>query len=180
MIKYLSLLFLLSLSPWHSLTAQLKIEKIKPESVGIAADRLARMDAVMREYVDKGQLAGVQTAIMRKGQLVHFDTYGYANVEEKKPLQDDSMWRIYSMTKPIVSVALMMLYEEGKFQLNDPVHLYLPDLKDLQVHQGGGQTIAAKQDIRVIDLLRHSSGLGYGWGPNTYVDSLYRNTNIWA
>lgn len=180
MIKYLSLLFLLSLSPWHSLTAQLKIEKIKPESVGIASDRLARMDAVMREYVDKGQLAGVQTAIMRKGQLVHFDTYGYANVEEKKPLQDDSMWRIYSMTKPIVSVALMMLYEEGKFQLNDPVHLYLPDLKDLQVHQGGGQTIAAKQDIRVIDLLRHSSGLGYGWGPNTYVDSLYRNTNIWA
>lgn len=180
MIKHLSIGLFLSILCWHDLSAQLKIEKVKAESVGISTERLDKLNDVMREYVDKGQLAGIQTAIMRKGQLVHFDTYGLANVEEKKPLQDDSMWRIYSMTKPIVTVALMMLYEEGKFQLKDPLHIYLPVLKELKVHHPDGQTLPAKNDIRIIDLLRHSSGLGYGWGPNTYVDSLYRATNIWA
>ncbi len=180
MTKYFSLGLFLFLLSWHSLSAQLKIEDVKAESFGLSTDRLDRLNKVMHQYVDEGQLAGVQTAIMRKGQLVHFDTYGFANVEEKKALQDNSMWRIYSMTKPIVSIALMMLYEEGKFQLNDPVHLYLPNFKNLKVHQGEGQTIAAKNNIRIIDLLRHSSGLGYGWGPNTYVDSLYRTSNLWG
>ena len=151
-----------------------------PESVGISSERLQKLDRQMHAFVDKGQLAGVQTAILRKGKLVHFDTYGKADLESKKPLMDDSMWRIYSMTKPIVSVALMMLYEEGKFQLNDPIHKYIPELKEMTVHTGGTTTATAKNPIRVIDVLRHTSGLGYGWGPNTYVDSLYKSINRWA
>jgi len=148
-----------------------------PESVGISSERLQKLDRQMHAFVDKGQLAGVQTAILRKGKLIHFDTYGMADLDSKKPLTENSMWRIYSMTKPIVSVALMMLYEEGKFQLNDPIHKYIPAFKEMIVHTGGANTAPAKNDIRVIDVLRHTSGIGYGWGPNTYVDSLYKTVD---
>lgn len=86
-----------------------------PESAGISSDRLERLDQKMHEYVENGQLAGVQTAIYRRGKLVHFDTYGMADNGSKKELEENSLWRIYSMTKPIVSVGLMMLYEQGNF-----------------------------------------------------------------
>lgn len=180
MIKHFSLGFLLSLLYLPIISAQASLETLPPESVGMSSERLLRLNEVMHEYVDQGQLAGVQTAIIRKGKLVHLDTYGHADLEEKKPLQDNSIWRIYSMTKPIVSVALMMLYEEGQFQLNDPVHLYIPSLKELQVHQGNGVTAPAKNHIRIVDVMRHTTGFGYGWGANSYVDSLYRAVNIWA
>ena len=150
---------------------------VVPESVGLSSNRLARMDEQMHAFVDNEQLAGIQTAIIRKGNLVHLDTYGYTDLESKKPLKENSIWRIYSMTKPIVSVGLMMLYEEGKFQLNDPLHKFIPELKHLKVHTGGTSTAAAQNEIRVVDLLRHTSGFGYGWGPNTYVDSLYKSVN---
>ena len=150
-----------------------------PESVGVSSQRLQRLDQQMHQYVDNGQLANIQTAVMRKGKLIHFDTYGYADLENKKPLEDNSIFRIYSMTKPIVSVGLMMLYEEGKFLLHDPIEKYIPEMKDMKVHVGNGKTEPAKNKIRVIDVLRHTTGFGYGWGSNTYVDSLYRDRRIW-
>lgn len=151
-----------------------------PESVGISSDRLERLDGQMHNYVDEGQLAGVQTAIYRRGKLVHFDTYGFADLESKKNLEENSLWRIYSMTKPIVSVGLMMLYEQGEFQLNDPLEKYIPAFSDMTVYQEGVGVVPAKNKIRIVDILRHTSGLGYGWGPKTYVDSLYNSSDKWS
>ena len=189
-MKFKSLLFLLFLiciiSNTTDLAAQNSVASNKsataitlptatPESVGMSSVRLKTMEAKMHEYVDKGQLASVQTAVIRKGKVVQFDTYGYEDVDSKDPLKDNSIFRIYSMTKPIVSIGLMMLYEEGRFQLNDPLHKYAPEFKEMQVHIGDGKTEPAKQPIRIIDVLRHTTGFGYGWGfPPNHVDSLYK------
>lgn len=168
------------LFPFSVSFCQIAFPDAAPESVGVSSERLDRLNQQMHAFVDEGKLGCVQTAILRKGKLVHFDTYGYADLESKKPLEYNSIFRIYSMTKPIVSIALMMLYEEGKFQLNDPLHKYIPELKDMQVHAGGNKTAPAENPIRIIDILRHTSGLGYGWGAGNYVDSLYGTVNRWA
>ena len=148
-----------------------------PESVGMSSNRLERLNEQMHQFVDKGQISAVQTAVYRRGKLIHFDNYGYQDVESQKAIDDNSIWRIYSMTKPIVSVALMMLYEEGKFQLYDPLHKYIPELKEMEYHVGGEETKPVTEPIRVVDILRHTSGFGYGWGPGNYVDSLYRTVD---
>lgn len=146
---------------------------------GFSEDRLERLDKRMHQFVDSGQLSGVQTAIMRRGELVHFDTYGMSDLDSKTELSDDSMWRIYSMTKPIVSVGLMMLYEQGLFNLNDDVATYIPAFSDMTVYSEEEGIQPAKNKIKIVDLLRHTSGLGYGWGGG-YVDSLYNTENKWA
>ena len=169
-----------------------------PKLAGLSIDRLEGLKKIMYEFVDEGKLAGVQTAIIRNGSIGHYDTYGYADIDSKKQLKDDAIFRIYSMTKPIVSVALMMLYEEGKFLLDDPVHKYIPEMKNLRVYKPVftkkffGSTLGkiwplnklrsvrkTKTHMRMIDLLRHTSGLGYGWGSNTYVDRKYKKADIW-
>lgn len=146
---------------------------------GFSKQRLERLNTRMHQYVDNGQLSGVQTLIYRNGEIVHFDTYGKADIASEAPLKDDSMWRIYSMTKPIVSVGLMMLYEQGLFNLNDPVSDYIPAFKDMTVYSKEHGIQPAKNKMKIIDLLRHTSGLGYGWGGG-YVDSLYNTENKWA
>ena len=178
------LVFLFNCGELHSQDSELKKQNnvIKelptdtPESVGMSSERLMQMKKVMHQYVDAGQLAGIQTAVMRKGKIIDFDTYGAADIESDTPLESDAIFRIYSMTKPIVSVALMMLYEQGKFQLNDPVAKYIPEFKNLTVYKGNNVIEPATKTMRVIDVLRHTSGIGYGWG-NGYVDSLYRGAN---
>ena len=170
---------------------------VSPDKAGLSKSRLQRLNKIMHSLVDEGKLAGVQTAIIRNGSIGHYDTYGYADLDSKTPLKDDSIFRIYSMTKPIVSVALMMLYEEGKFLLDDPVHKYIPEFKNLKVHKSLvpnrlfksrkwniwpinkiHYVRKAKSPMLMIDLLRHTSGLGYGWGSNTYVDRKYRKAKI--
>ena len=170
---------------------------VSPDKAGLSKSRLQRLNKIMHSLVDEGKLAGVQTAIIRNGSIGHYDTYGYADLDSKTPLKDDSIFRIYSMTKPIVSVALMMLYEEGKFLLDDPVHKYIPEFKNLKVHKSLlpnrffksrmwniwpinkiHYISKAKSSMLMIDLLRHTSGLGYGWGSNTYVDRKYKKAKI--
>ncbi|QLG44603.1 serine hydrolase domain-containing protein [Costertonia aggregata] len=158
--------------------AQNSFDLVEPESVGMSSERLRQMDSCLHKIVDVGELAGIQTAVLRKGKLVHFDTYGYADLENKKPLSPNSIYRIFSMTKPIVSVALMQLYEEGKFQLNDPVHSYIPEFENMKVYSGQDGLRAAKNPIRIIDLLRHTSGIGYGRSENTYINELYTQAQI--
>lgn len=163
----------------QSAVAQKALPTATPESVGMSTTRLERMETRMHQFVDDGQLSCMQTAVIRKGKLVQFDTYGMSDIESKTALEDNSIFRIYSMTKPIVSVGLMMLYEEGKFQLKDPVHKYIPELENMEVHVGDGKTVAAKNKIKIVDILRHTSGFGYGWSGG-YVDSLYRAANGWS
>ncbi|MEM8484458.1 MAG: serine hydrolase domain-containing protein [Bacteroidota bacterium] len=149
-----------------------------PEDVGISSDRLARVDQLMEKHVDASQIAGAISLVARNGKVVHFNAYGARNIATGEPMTTDTIVRIYSMSKPITSVALMMLYEEGAFHLDDPVEKYIPAFKNQQVYVEGP---AANPVLRPVEnkmtirhLLTHSSGLSYGIFSNTVVDSLYR------
>ena len=155
------------------------MERARPESVGMCSRRLARIDGFLRErYVDAGRLPCALLQVARDGKLVHQTVLGKASLETGAPLADDTIFRIYSMTKPLTSVAFMMLVEEGKVALEDPVHRFIPSWKDLGVYVAGTagafQTRRTDAPMRVIDLLRHTSGLTYGFQTRTNVDAAYR------
>src|SRR5947207_5365263 len=162
----------------------------KPESVGLSHERLARLDRAMTEkYVDTGQLPGFLVQVFRRGELAHTGLSGFMDIERGKKMQEDAIFRIYSMTKPITAVALMMLAEEGKLALDDDVHSYIPSWKNLRVYVSGvpsltttttGQFITAppKRRMKVIDLATHTSGLTYGFMTRTAVDAEYRRQKI--
>jgi CubicO group peptidase (beta-lactamase class C family) len=155
----------------------------RPESVGLSSARLEQIDKhVQRKYIETGRLPGALTVVARKGEVAHFNAIGMADVERKKPVREDTIFRIYSMTKPITSIAFMMLVEQGLIALDDPVHRVIPAWKDLGVFQGGFmQTFRTKRPDRpmmIIDLLRHTSGLTYGFQESTNVDAAYRKLKI--
>lgn len=139
---------------------------------------LDSLKVVLHSFVDNKQLAGIQTAILKNNKLVHFDSYGYADIENKILLDNQSIFRIFSMTKPITSVGLMQLYEQGKFKLEDPIHKYIPEFKNMKVYDENNNIIPAKNAIKIIDLLRHSSGISYGRSPNSDLNSLYSDENL--
>ncbi len=154
-----------------------------PEAVGLSSERLKRIDAYIQErYIDTGKLPCALTQVWRRGQLAHTSVLGSADVERGAPLKADSLFRIYSMTKPVTSVAFMMLVEEGLVSLDDPVHRYIPAWRDLGVFNGGVsgafQTKPASAPMRVIDLLRHTAGLTYGFQQRTNVDAAYRKLEL--
>jgi CubicO group peptidase (beta-lactamase class C family) len=150
----------------------------KPESVGFSSARLARINNVMQRYVDDRKLAGMVTLVARRGQVVHFETCGVADIATGVPMRHDTLFRIYSMTKPITSTAVLMLFEEGHFQLSDPVAHYIPafaDLKVLDNSPGSGvRFVAPERPISIRDLLTHTAGLSYGFDEDVYIDELYR------
>src|SRR5579859_7089168 len=139
-----------------------------PESVGMSQSALDRIDAHLKtRYVDAGRFPGTQLLIYRRGKVVHDSVQGFADVERKVPVRDDTIFRIYSMTKPITSVAFMMLFEEGRVALDEPVHKYIPQWKNLGVFAGGSaatfRTTPPTRPMLIVDLLRHTSGLTYGF-----------------
>ena len=142
-----------------------------PESVGMSGPRLARISDAFRKEIDQGKLPGAVLLVARKGKLVYSEAVGFQDKEAGKPIAKDSIFRIYSMTKPLVSVAAMMLVEEGRVQLTDPVSKYLPAMKSLNVSVAKADAefakiaytqIAADREMTVQDLLRHTAGLAYG------------------
>jgi CubicO group peptidase (beta-lactamase class C family) len=153
-----------------------------PEAAGFSSARLIRVDQAMQRYVDEGTLAGIVTAVARRGRLVHMEKYGLMDVEAGKPMQLDTIFRIYSMTKPITSVAVMMLYEEGRFFLSDPVSKFIPAFEDVKVFvrktETGLDLADLERPITIRDLLTHTSGLTYGFEEASYVDEQYRK-HIW-
>jgi len=155
----------------------------RAETVGLSSSRLEAIDRfVQRKYIDTGRFPGALTLVARRGEVAHFSAIGMADVERKKPVKEDTIFRIYSMTKPITSVAFMMLVEQGMVALDDPVHRVIPEWKDLGVYQGGFmETFRTKRPDRpmlMIDLLRHTSGLTYGFQQSTNVDAGYRKLKI--
>jgi CubicO group peptidase (beta-lactamase class C family) len=153
------------------------------ETVGMSEAGLRRVeDHLKRRYVDAGRFPGAQLMVYRRGQIVHRSVQGFADVERKAPVKHDTIFRIYSMTKPITSVAFMMLFEEGRVALDDPVHTYIPQWKNLGVFAGGlGPSFRTKPPARpmlIVDLLRHTSGLTYGFQERTNVDAAYRQQKI--
>src|SRR5882672_10553575 len=157
--------------------SELKVE-VDPAEAGLAADRLRRLDDNFARYVDGGLLSGWLLAVSRHGKLVHVAHYGHRDREAGLEVTPDTLWRIYSMTKPITSVAAMMLYEEGRFELTDPVSKFIPAFKDMRVFTGGSDqrpvTVPATEPVRAHHLLTHTSGLTYGFHRTHPVDAMYR------
>ena len=155
---------------------------VSPESVGISSERLKRIDQVMQKYVDQGKLPGVLSLVARRGQVAHLSKVGWMNVEAQEPITFDTLFRIYSMTKPITSVAVMMLYEEGHFFLSDPVAKYIPEFEDIKVFvretETGVELANLKRPITIHHLLTHTAGLSYGFDSNDYVDKQIQK-HVW-
>ena len=155
-----------------------ELTSIKPESVGMSSERLTRIKPSMQAYVDKQQLAGVVTLVARRGKIVHFEEVGLLDLNRAEPLRRDSLFRIYSMTKPIVSAAAMLLYEEGKFQLTDSVAQYLPEFKDAKVWVDG-ELVEQNHAFTIRELMSHTAGLTYGFGETTvnlkYREALFKD-----
>ena len=156
------------------------METVSPEDVGFSSDRLARVSELSRRYVDGGKLAGLITMLARGGKTFHFEAAGVMDIEAGAPMELDTIFRIYSMTKPITSAAVMMLHEEGHFHLDDPVSTFVPELGDLQVCNGMSQTgptlSSLDRPITIRHLLTHTSGLSYGFLQDTPVDEMYRKS----
>jgi len=173
----------------------------KPERQGFSSERLAKLTQLMNAKVEDGTMVGGMGMIARNGKIIYSQTYGQADREAGKVMTDDAIYRIYSMSKPITGVALMMLYEEGKFRLNDPIAMYIPEMVNLQIalSTGGtgvvsdgttstaigsgdeslvGQTRKATRQPTIRDLMTHTAGLTYGIFGNTEVDQAYRKAEL--
>jgi len=154
-----------------------------PESVGISAERLRRVDAAMARLVDEKQVAGLVTLLERHGKTVHFSAVGKQDVRKPDPVQKDSIFRIYSMTKPVTGVAMMMLHEEGKWRLDDPVSRYIPEFAKLKVYAGknddGSPKLEdARRSMTMRELMTHTGGFGYVLNANNPVDKMIIDANV--
>jgi CubicO group peptidase (beta-lactamase class C family) len=154
-----------------------------PESAGMSKAAFDRLDDHLKQrYVDAGRFPGTQLLVYRRGKVVHRAVQGFADIERKAPVRDDTIYRIYSMTKPITSVAFMMLVEEGRVAIDEPVHKYIPEWKNLGVFQAGTApaflTKPPTRPMSIVDLLRHTSGLTYAFQQRSNVDATYRAMKI--
>ncbi len=154
----------------------------RPEEVGLSSPRLDRIVPWMRRWVDSGRLPGIAVAVVRDDRLAWFETYGLRDVESRRPVAPDTIYRMYSMTKPITTVAALMLYEEGCFHLDDPVAKYIPAFSETRVFAGGDaesfETEPLARPITVHDLMTHTSGLTYSFQCEHPVDALYQRRGI--
>ncbi|PHQ24315.1 serine hydrolase [Marinobacter guineae] len=157
---------------------------MEPKQVaGLALDRLANIQGHLdRRYIQPGRLPGALTLVARRGEIAYVNAQGLMDVERNKPVRRDTVFRIYSMTKPITSIAMMQLYEQGRFLLDDPVHKYIPAWKNQRIYKSGVYpsflTTPATRTMTIRDLLTHMSGLTYGFMNRTNVDAAYRDLKL--
>ena len=160
---------------------ELKAE-VDPGEVGFDPERLQRIDRHFARYVEDGRLPGWLITVSRRGRLAHVSACGSRDMEAGLPVETDTRWRIYSMTKPITSVAAMMLYEEGALELTDPVSRFIPSFADVRVYAGGSDlrqvTVPATEPVRIWHLLTHTAGLTYGFHRVHPVDALHRGAGF--
>lgn len=148
----------------------------------LSADTLKLADIKMQSYIDAGKLSGISVLVIKDGETAHQRTFGLAHIEEERALEENAIFRIYSMSKPITAAALMMLYDEGKFQLDDPVAEYIPEFSDTKVWENGNE-VTQNEPFTIRHLLTHTAGFCYGWDPESHVDSLYNTASaagIWS
>jgi len=165
--------------------APAQVAQQTPESAGLSSARLERLNAVMKEYVDQGKISGVVTLVARHGRVVHLRPTGRLDIEQNRPMQKDTIFRIASMSKAVTSVATLMLMEDGKLLLSDPVSKFIPAFKKTTVAvappKGAAPNspvaiVPARREITIRDLLTHTSGISYGTGP---AEAQYKAANIW-
>ncbi|MGY8897070.1 MAG: serine hydrolase domain-containing protein [Paraglaciecola sp.] len=159
------------------------IRTTNPKKVGMSQARLERIEPAMQAFVDEQKLAGTLTLVARKGKVVHVEGVGYRDREAKAPMSEDTIFRIYSMTKPITAVAALTLWEQGKFQMNDPVSKYLPELANLKVYAGmDGENMVLEDTSKVMtikQLFTHTAGFSYGFTQSP-VDKLYQQSALFS
>ena len=147
------------------------------DEFGISKDSIDLAYNKLQKYIDDGKLAGISVMVVKNNETVLRKEFGYADIENQKPIEDNTIFRIFSMTKPITAAALMTLYDEGKFQLDDEVSKYIPEFGNTPVYNPETKELEQQENKMTIrHLLTHTSGLTYGWDQNSYVDSLYRAT----
>src|SRR3954466_9811912 len=155
---------------------------IRADAGTMSARNLSHLDEHFERYISAGKLAGTITVVFHRDQITHWSGQGLRDRERGTPMEDDTIFRVYSMTKPIVSVALMQLYEKGLFQLDDPVYKYIPSWKNLRVYEGGVypsfQTVPCERPMTIRDLLSHQAGLTAPASQGTHVDAAYREVGI--
>ena len=157
----------------------LDLTVVKPETVGFSSDRLERLHALMQQAVDQKQIAGIVTILARHGKVVDYRTYGQSDVASGKPIARDAIFRDFSMTKPVTGVAMMILYEQGKWLPSDPISKFIPEFADLKVYKGtdaNGKVILTDPDHAptMRELMSHTAGFTYGFFGETPVDKMYR------
>jgi len=168
--------FLLALSIAVPLSAT-DLDVVKPESVGFSGERLGKIGEFVRRDIDAGKLVGVVTMVARHGKIVHFETAGTYGLDDDRPIGKDALFRLYSMTKPITTVAAMMLYEDGAFQLGDPVAKYLPEFAEQKLLRNG-ELVEPASPMTIEQLMSHSAGLVYGYYTDNPVDLAYREAKL--
>ena len=176
-------LLALGLLLFSSALAAAPVDIVPAESVGMSSGRLATLKTRLQQVIDEKQTGGIQVLIARKGKVVMHENLGYASVDDGKPMTDETLFRIYSMTKPIVGTAMLMLYEEGYYSLSDPIAKYIPEFANLKVFAGtseDGQMILEdpKRPPTIHDLMQHTAGFTYGIFSDTPVDRLYRLNDL--
>ena len=167
---------------WPTITtAQTGLTFVDPEEVGFSSGQLNKIESYFQGRVDRGEIAGIVTLVSRGGKIAHLSAVGYQDAEHRIPMETDTLFRIYSMTKPIASTALMMLYQDGLFQLNDPLSKFIPEFADLRVlREPDGpldETVAMEREPTIQDVLRHTAGFSHGLGRSEY-DELFVGTGI--
>jgi CubicO group peptidase (beta-lactamase class C family) len=179
------LLFMASLAAvlvQPALSATRDLPSASAESEGMSTERLAQLRSGMKELVDQGRLAGAVTMVSRHGKVVEFDATGKRDIAANAPMQKDNIFRIYSMSKPITGVAMMILFEEGKWQLNDPVAKYVPEFAKLKVYSTDANNNVVMKDqahpVTMRELMSHSGGFTYGYFSNTAVDKLQLEADL--
>jgi CubicO group peptidase (beta-lactamase class C family) len=180
--RLLAIASLAAVSVQPILAATHDLPTASAESAGMSAERLARLSAGMKQLVDEGKLAGAVTMVSRHGKVVEFDAVGKRDIAANAPMQKDSIFRIYSMSKPITGVAMMILFEEGKWQLNDPVAKYIPEFAKLKVYGTDANNNVVMKDaahpVTMRELMSHSGGFTYGFFSNTAVDKLQLEADL--
>jgi CubicO group peptidase (beta-lactamase class C family) len=158
--------------------AATELPQVTPSEVGLSAAKLGKVKSILQAQVDRQQIAGAVILVARRGKVAFHESVGKLDLKSGKPMRSDAIFRIYSMTKPITSVAALILLEEDKLQLDEPVSKYLPELKDLRVYADKDQTVAAKRPVTIRDLMRHTSGFTYGMPNGSSVDRLYIKNRV--
>ncbi len=174
----------LALSLLVAVSVQAQLQTTSPKAAGFDPVRLEVLHATTKRFVDEGQHAGIITLLARNGKLVDFQTYGYRDLEKRLPMERDTICRAYSMSKIITCAATLILFEEGRFNLDDPVAKYLPELKDMKVWTGGTQDAPQleplKRPITIKHLLTHTSGLIYDFAGDDELTKLWRSADLWS
>lgn len=180
-LKRAASLILATLMLLIPVTGSASLEMSNPEKQGVSSEKLKRLSELSKQYVDEGRVTGIVNLVLRNGEVIHYEATGKRGVDDPSPMQVDDLFRIYSMTKPITAVAAMQLYEQGKFQLSDPVTKFVPELKDLKVLNAAGQFESAAREMTMHQLLMHTTGMSYGFAAATdAVDQRYAMADLWA